>query len=207
MSLITDWNVKYRIVPKGVIHVGASIGEEVDEYCAIQPPPPVMWLEPNAILIPELNRRVLTRPGHEVFNVAAGDRDSTEMMNICDSSHFQCSSLLPFGTHKQQYPHIDFTGQVEVRVRKLDTLFADRIDAFDYLYCDTQGYEIFVLRGAENLLKHVKWCYLEYGDEELYRGSGVYADLAAFLKERGFAPKEKADLGYHWGDCLFGRLP
>jgi FkbM family methyltransferase len=204
MSLITDWMQKYNVKPKGVIHVGAALGEEVDEWCALQPPPPVAWIEPNPVLIPELKRRVLTRPGHEVINVAAGEMDCVVDLHVCDV-HFHCSSILPLGTHATQYPHIQYDRTIQVPMKTLDTLFADRLSAFDYLYSDTQGYELFILRGATQLLPSIKWCYLEYGDEELYRGSGLYKDLSEFLRGHGFVPKEKQDLGYRWGDCFFAR--
>jgi len=199
VGMITDWTAKYAIKPNGVIHVGASIGEEVEEWNRLTKR--VAWIEPNPALWPELERRTATY-GHKVLRCAAGETETLMEFNISDNPH--SSSLLPLGRHKEYYPHIGYAKTVRVHVLPLDILF-DGSDDYDYLYMDVQGYEGQVLLGATKLLPKIRWIYAEYNEEEMYSGCWLMPQLTSWLADRQFVLKEKLALHSAWGDALFIR--
>ncbi|OHB81174.1 MAG: hypothetical protein A2W31_05020 [Planctomycetes bacterium RBG_16_64_10] len=200
MSSITQWAEKYQIKPKGVIHVGAAIGEERDEWAAMTKR--VTWFEPNPACLPMLKANVEPL-GHEVVQAAVGERAGTLSLNV--SPNFHCSSILPLGRHSFHYPGIVYAHKVDVPVVALDEHFAGRYDQFDYLYLDTQGYEGQILLGSQKLLPHIKWAYLEYNDEELYTGCWLMPQLTKWMRERGLALREVERLHPAWGNAFWIR--
>ena len=200
MSTITDWAQKYGVRPQGVIHVGACIGEERDEWAALTQR--VAWIEANPALWEQLERNVVPM-GHEVVRAAAGTAAGTLTLHV--SPHVHCSSMMPLVRHATHYPHIGYSHDVQVPVRALDEVFAGRHQEFDYLYLDTQGYEGQVLMGAQQLLPHVRWIYAEYNNEELYGGCWLMPELTRWLGERGFGLKEIETLHPAWGNAFWVR--
>jgi len=200
-TAITHWARKHGIKPNGVVIVGASAGEEREEWQALTNR--VIWYEANPVLWPVLERNVLCIPGHEVVRSAVGSKRGTIKLNV--ASAMMSSSPLPLGRHAVHYPQITYTHQVEVPVVDLDASLKGRYDEFDYLYMDLQGYEGEALTGAKEFLKHVKWVYTEYNKEEMYLGCWLLPQLTAYLEACGFKLAEMAELHPAWGDCLFIR--
>ncbi len=61
------------------------------------------------------------------------------------------------------------------------------VERVDALKLDVQGAELAVLRGAGALLDHVRVLDLEVEFNPIYRAQPLFADIDAFLRERGFA--------------------
>lgn len=77
---------------------------------------------------------------------------------------------------------IMFTGSLQVIVTTLDFWDEEKkIPAIDLLWIDTQGAELDVLKGAENILKKTKLIYLECSEQKIYEGQAQYEDLVSFL--------------------------
>ncbi len=72
----------------------------------------------------------------------------------------------------------------EVTTVRLDDIA--EITEAHYLKIDVQGATLDVLRGAERLLKTTLVIYAEVEFVEMYRGQPLFAEVDAFLRERGF---------------------
>jgi hypothetical protein len=90
-----------------------------------------------------------------------------------------------------------------VRIKRLDDIPFNR-SLYDYLHIDTQGYELEVLKGAEESLKYIKTIQVEVYREELYRGCPMIDDITGFLKE--FKLKKVYWRGLSWGDAIYKRI-
>ena len=100
----------------------------------------------------------------------------------------QCSSLLPpLDRHTELYPQsVPVTSEL-VPVARLDDVFANYCASDDrvFLKIDTQGYELHVLRGAEDSLGAISGVQVELSLVPLYEGNPPYYDVMAFLEQRG----------------------
>jgi FkbM family methyltransferase len=194
------------ISPRGVIHVGAHLGEERELYrkMGFQK---VLFVEAN----PELSARLKSGMADDsaviVANCAISDHDGTATLHI--TSMDQSSSILPLKRHRDYYPMIEETGRLEVSSRRLGTLLAELNQStadFNFLHLDIQGAELRALRGAADLLKHFDAIATEVNFEELYEGCGLIEELDDLLESHGFHQRSLA-CPYHpsWGDAFYVR--
>jgi FkbM family methyltransferase len=201
--------VAHGIKPRGVIHVGAHHGAELEGYLQMGFER-VLFIEANPALIPRLKEKADAYSGKVfVANAAAMDADGLVMLNL--ASMDQSSSVLALYRHKEIYPTIKEAGQVEVPARRLDTLLVEiglNPADFNFLNIDVQGAELMVLRGAVQLLGNIQAINTEINLAELYRGGALLGELESFLASSGFN-RAAMVTPYHptWGDAFYVRKP
>ncbi|MBI4569431.1 MAG: FkbM family methyltransferase [Planctomycetes bacterium] len=197
---------RHGVTPRGVVHVGAHEGGEMEKYRALGVSR-VLFIEANPAVHERLVANVGKEPGVVTANVAISGADGEALLRV--TSMDQSSSLLPLKGHAAIYPDIVETSQVRVKTRRLDTLLAElglRAEDYNLLNIDIQGAELMALRGAERFLRHVDGINTEVNFEELYEGCALIEDLDAFLEERGFH-RAATTTPYHptWGDAWYAR--
>ena len=104
----------------------------------------------------------------------------------------------------EQYPQIEFNNREEVNITRLDDETFDR-DKFNFMNIDVQGYELEVLKGAEETLKSVDLVLTEVNKVEMYKDCAIIEDIDAYLLKFGFQRiVEYWQLdGGTWGDALY----
>jgi hypothetical protein len=92
----------------------------------------------------------------------------------------------------------------------LDTLIYNgelpffNIDDYDFLNCDTQGFDLNVMKGLGFLLDKFKWVYIEVNSSEVYKNCGQLQELEDYFLKFGLKKRElKFPPNKTWGDCLF----
>jgi FkbM family methyltransferase len=87
---------------------------------------------------------------------------------------------------------------VEIEVTTLD-LWADtsKVRFLDFIKLDTQGSELDILRGAEKLLHTVRALEVEVEFNPIYEGQPLFADVDAFLRQRGFVLWRLSDMVHY----------
>ena len=148
--------------------------------------------------------------GVELHHLALGDQPGTASLHI--SRRADSSSLLPIGELQTRlFPHTEEVGTHQVSVVLLDSLPALWQGAScALLKIDVQGFELSVLRGAQQALKHCAYVYAECSEVPLYTGQALYPEIEAFLRGEGFALKRRANEQWVEGrlvqaDYLFSR--
>lgn len=89
--------------------------------------------------------------------------------------------------HSTGDARISKEGTVEVEVKRLDDLWNG---GCDFLKIDTEGYEEFVLRGAENLLKHKPVVIVEQKPKKAQEYGLAETGAVEFLKSIGAVQRE-----------------
>lgn len=199
----SDLKKKYSMDIKGVIHVGAHYGEELDEYLK------------NGI-----NEIILFEPLNECFDnifikvnsygdslsaniqghqVALGSERGNVVMYLSDNDR-QSSSILKPKVHLTHHPHVKFDGTEEVEVDLLDNF--DTVDC-NFLNMDVQGYELEVLKGAKETLNHVDYVYCEVNRDEVYENNAFIEEIDEYLGNYNFERVETDWQGEIWGDALY----
>ena len=192
---------KYNMDVKGIIHVGAHYGEEISEYVdnGIQD---IIVFEPLSECFDVLAQKVMSLNANvEGHQVALGSAPGNATMYLSDNEK-QSSSILKPKVHLTHHPHVKFNGTEEVEVDMLDNF--DTKD-YNFLNMDVQGYELEVLKGATETLKHVDYVYCEVNRDEVYEGNAYVEELDEFLSAYGMERVETSWEGQIWGDALYIR--
>lgn len=195
---------KYKIKPRGIIHVGAHEGAELSAYqrMGIRN---ALFIEANPAVFERLNVNVGEFPGVKVANYAISNNNGMVTLHV--TSMDQSSSILPLKLHKELYPDIRETHQIVVQSRKLDTLLEElsiSVADFNLLNIDIQGAELLALQGSVNLLKNIDAINTEVNYDELYEGCALINQIDDFLAIQGFE-RVATTTPFHpsWGDAFY----
>src|SRR5262245_10761460 len=172
---------------RGVVHVGANVGQERDLYQRYNLD--VLWIEPIPDVFAALAANIAGYPCQRALECLVTDRDDASYEFNVANNGGASSSILALKEHRDVWPQVDFTKTITLRGITLATLLArERIDPaqYDALVMDTQGSELLVLQGAEPLLGHFRFIKTEVPDFEAYAGCAQLGDMDRFLQAHGY---------------------
>jgi len=186
---------------KGIIHIGAHYGEEIQEYVdnGIQKITVFEPLSKNFEVLAERLKNV--NADIQGYQVALGSQKGTATMYL-SSNEAQSSSILKPKEHLEHHPDVTFNGTEEVEVSVLDDYDLGDVN---FINMDVQGYELEVLRGGEKTLNNVDYVYCEVNRGEMYENNAMIDDIDKYLGEYGFERVETywPETWYKWGDALY----
>ena len=184
----------------GALHIGAHECEELFFYIKLGIHKNIVWVD--AIHEKVIEAKYKGLPIYEAIITDKDDEDVT--FNI--SNNGQSSSVLEFGTHSKEHPHVVYVDKVQGKSVTVDTFFErNDLDAqkYDFWNFDIQGAELMALKGATKSIKHAKVLYLEVNEKELYKGCGLINEIDAFLAQYNFKRILTSMTKYGWGDALY----
>jgi len=132
-------------------------------------------------------------PQVTLHEMALGEEEGTAKLII--SKRTDSSSLLPAAkTLSDLFNGTEPSGETcTVRVAPLDACPLHWQSARRALLkIDVQGYELSVLKGAHQALKHCAYVYVESSDIVLYEGQALFDEVRAFLEGEGFVLKSRS---------------
>ncbi len=196
------------IQPRGVIHVGAYEGKDLQLYQRLGFQK-ILLIEANPIVFKRLGRTIEPDKNVIAVNCAISDHNGTATLHV--TSLEENSSILPLKQVTQFYPQIHETEQVSVPSRSIDSLLQElklNPQEFNVLNLDIQGAELLALKGAKNWLKFVDAIKTEVNYEELYEGCVLIDQLDNFLNQQGFE-RGTTNSPTHpsWGDAFYVKKP
>ncbi len=200
---------KYGINPKGVLHVGASEGQEAQTYADLGIKK-VIWIEPIPNIYAKLCENITQFSGHLAFNYCCGDEDYKDMVLHIANNGGQSSSVLELGTHLIEHPDVRYVDNIPVQTRRLDSLFHEgslptaELHNYDFLNCDTQGFDLNVVKGLGDLLDNFKWVYIEVNISDVYKNCAQLPEVEEYFSKFRLIKRElRFPPNKTWGDCLF----
>jgi FkbM family methyltransferase len=198
MNILNKNNICVR--GEGGFHIGAHDCEEIPFYnrMGIQP---VVWIDAIPAKVQESKRRGIPN----VYHAVVTDKDDADV-TFHVSNNGQSSSVLEFGTHAVEHPHVHYINTIQQKTITIDTFFSrNNIDSSKYTFWnfDIQGAELMALRGATKTLQYVKALYLEVNEKELYKNCGLIQDIDAFLATYHFKRVLTHMTPHGWGDALY----
>lgn len=196
---------KYKINPIGAFHVGASLGQEADEYYknGIKH---TLWIEALPDIYSQLLINLLPYKNAIAIKECVSDVDGKEIQFNVANNEGQSSSLLQFGTHTKEHPTVKFINRIKMETIRLDTLIEKYLldmDKYDFLNIDLQGAELLALKGLGKYLEGFKYLYLEVNRAPLYVGCPMVEEIDEYLKPFGFERVETKWTGAGWGDGFY----
>tara|TARA_R110000782_G_scaffold195198_2_gene284732 strand:+ start:97 stop:714 length:618 start_codon:yes stop_codon:yes gene_type:complete len=199
----TNLQRKYKIAPKGVLHVGANVGEEIPEYKKIGVNK-MIFIEANPKIFQVLEKKTAADENIICFNECVGDVDGQEVTFHISNNAGQSSSFLDLGTHKEQHPDVHYIKDLKLKTVRLDTLLEGLDSDYNFLNMDLQGAEGLALKGMGKLLDQFDYLYLEVNKTEVYKGCMQLPEMDEFLKD--FHRVETLWPGRcTWGDAFYIR--
>ncbi len=119
---------------------------------------------------------------------AVGAFKGTATIHVAGNS--VSSSLLPMqSSHESAAPQSIGRGVEEITIGRLDDIVRDQgipIDRHVLIKIDTQGYELEVLKGAEETVAAVGVIQAEMSFQPLYGGQPLFDEVYAYFASRGF---------------------
>ena len=135
---------------------------------------------------------------------AAGRIAEKKLLNLATNG--ESSSLLEFGTHKERYPHINYTSKIEVETKILDNWLDENFTnkkIYNFINIDIQGYELEALKGMPKQLKIADYIYLEVNFEQVYDGCSELKEIDRYLKQFSFKRVGMRKTNKGWGDAIY----
>ena len=177
---------------RGIVHVGASTGQERLHYQARGLD--VLWVEAIPEVFERLAQNIAGLPKQQAFQALVSDSDGDAKTFFVSSNEGMSSSYLPPKQHKEVWPQVTFEQTLSLTTTRLDTLFErERLDhnRYDGMVLDTQGSELSVLKGAGYLLRRFRFILVEAADFESYEGCCQVSELREFMMDNGFKEKRR----------------
>lgn len=199
--------VNKYVQPKTILDIGAHNGQFYGWAKKTWPNVPIFMIEANHLHGEKL--KSLTQNNQDNYLITAlGDsvRDVT----------FYTRKDKPWTEGNSYYKEHNFWDipqlvlENKITLKKLDDLFED--DAvFDLIKVDTQGSELDILKGGENLVNRASAIILEVSYIEYNEGAPSQQETLDYMKEIGFT--QKMSIGEHYNgeevvqkDLLFLRI-
>ena len=183
---------------RGVIHIGANIGQERHLYA--DRGLAVLWIEPIPSVFATLVDNIREEPRQRAINALLLDKDDVEHVFHVASNDGASSSIFDFHMHSDIWPEISYVVDLRIRSSTLPSVLRrEGVELFEYdaLVLDTQGSELFVLKGAEPILGRFRYIQTEAADFESYRDGALASQITSFMKEHGFVLTYKQQMARH----------
>jgi FkbM family methyltransferase len=170
-----------------IIDVGANIGQFGSSMRRYGYNKKLLSFEPLKSAFAKLEIAAKKDQKWEVYNYGLGHENSKSTINVSkNSSSSSLLKMLP--VHINNAPQSKYIDTEEINIKTLDSIFDQLCDKSEniLLKIDTQGYEKFVLEGANFSLKHIRIILLEMAIVPLYNKEVLFRPMIDFLDEKGF---------------------
>jgi len=175
------------LTPKVFLELGAHCGDDTAWFLMHIPSVMIHAFEPDPRNAPHFyanDHHVIDRNRAVLHEVAVSNKCGTAPFVLSETYHKEewtySSSLLKPKNHRHRFPGVKFGQTVFVRTVTMDSA-CENIPQVDFIWCDIQGAEGDMVRGAQSVLKRTRYLYTEYSDHEMYEGQPKLADLMTLL--------------------------
>lgn len=190
----------------GALHIGAHECEELQFYME-----DLSLTAYDVIWVEAMQHKVYENIGRGIpnqYQAVISDVDDADT-NFYVANNGQSSSILEFGTHAVEHPHVYYIEQKKLKTKTIATLYDENnLDAKKYNFwnLDIQGAELLALKGSKHNIDYADAIYLEVNDKELYKNCALFTELNEFLQSKGFTCVLKKVTPHGWGDALYCRV-
>lgn len=178
--------------PRTVVDAGGNVGQTALAFSRYWPRARIVSIEPVRATYLELEQRCRGNGRIQCLNLALGAENGLARMRV--SANSELSSVI---TGEEDDPGI----VEEVAMRRLDGLARELgVDGIDLLKIDTEGFELQVLKGAEELVAAggVSAVYAECRFSRNKVKQVLFQDLDAYLVGCGYIFSGFYEI-YRWG--------
>lgn len=189
---------------KGVIHIGAHLMQEREEYLS-HGLDNTIWIEADPSIysrIESINHESLKESAFNYLITDIDDREYT--FNIADNEGMS-SSIFDFDKHLLYHP-VRFGRSITLKSKRMDSVINENqidINSYDFLNIDVQGADLLVLKSFGDLLNNIKYIYIELNKEHLYKDCPLIQDIDEYLEKFKFKRVLTEICKAQWGDGFY----
>jgi FkbM family methyltransferase len=178
----------------------------------------IISFEPVESVYARLLERARVDPKWKVHNVALGNEDVVRTINVTKGAELH-SFLTPSDYLNEHFEgsFADVVRREEVQLRRLDSIYDDVMQDIQapkiFLKLDTQGYDLEVLKGAKDTIRHIVGLQSEVSVLPIYKNMPDYLEALGIYRSLGFAltglftvSREPRTLKVIDYDCVMVRL-
>ncbi|SJZ32406.1 FkbM family methyltransferase [Sediminibacterium ginsengisoli] len=170
---------------KTIIDVGANEGQFTKKILRVFPDAVVHSFEPLTDVYNKLSEAFGQNKNIITYNYGLGE--SAEEKMIYNNEYSPSSSLLEMlDLHKNNFDFAVKSEPIRIQIRTLDSFFPQPPAGPLLLKIDVQGYEMFVLKGAAQILEQTDLLIIETSFYPLYKDQHLFEDIYDYLTARGF---------------------
>lgn len=171
---------------KGILHIGAHIGQERNTYNALKKP--VLWIEAIPEIFTILASNISGLYEQVALCVLLGDIEESPTKFHLASNQLASSSLFEFGSQKG-FKSLNMTGEIDLEMRRLDHVCSKNdLRRYNHWVIDVQGAEMKVLQGAGKLIEQCESLLIEVSTREVYASGTTWPDLRSYLVDKDLYP-------------------
>jgi len=218
--LIQSFLKRYKIKPKGMIHVGGHMGHEVLPYALlgfekvliIEPlEPAIEKLQAITGIYNDLAQSCVAVFGGDPFveifleQLAAGEKECNSTLYVTresalSSTHRPLSEVQVNGVNLSEV-----TMEQAIQVRPLDKIIEEKYAGIEFngIRVNVQGDELAVFRGAANLIGKLDFIFCEANYDQRYEGIPTTEELVGFLETHNHTLVRHDKLSDSVGNLLF----
>lgn len=200
---------KHNIKPTGVLHLGASTGQELATYIQFGMKP-MVFVEAIPSVYEQLKRNISGCLEAIAINACIADEDGKEVVFNVSNNEAQSSSFLELGHHKVIHPEVHYVEAINMTTKTVASIVRENnidLSKFNFLNADLQGAELMALKGMGSLILYFKYLYLEVNMTDTYVGCPHVSEIDEYVAEYGFRRVETGNwVAESWTDSLYERL-
>ena len=198
--MISIFLEKFKHDINGIIHVGAHLGQEVEQYTKYDVSK-IYLFEPQIEIFNNLVKKMKRYENVSCFNIALGSQNQVNTLYKSEGNEGKSSSILEPNYHLKVQPNIHFNDTEEITIQRFDDL---GIDTLNFLTLDVQGYELEALKGFGDKLNDVEFIFTEINTKDLYSNNALVKDLDKYLKRYDFVRIfTNIDCFKYYGDAFY----
>jgi FkbM family methyltransferase len=193
----------YGCSPKGIIHIGACMCEELNIYLKYGlTNKNIIWIEGN----PETYKYAKTILPTDVKLYNALIADSSYIVDFVVTNNICSSSMLELKDHLKVHPDVIESKKIRLITTNLTSFLIKYnldIDNYNMLVMDIQGAEFLALEGMKDIISKFKYIFLEVSTIELYEKNAKFTEIKKFLNDFNFELVCHKLNEFNWGDAYF----
>ena len=178
-----------KIYPAGVLDIGAHFGETADVVKIVFPSANLKLFEGNPYCEFTLKMR-----GYDCQMCLLGsgkDETATFFVNPDDLTSTGCSIYL------EQSKCFALPEQITLPIHRLDDVIPENQRAsYDFIKMDVQGAELDVLEGATEILKGIRFVFMEVSFQTYNKGAPLFAEVVGYMNKKNFVAVDMCDISW-----------
>lgn len=170
-----------------ILDVGANTGQYAQKLRKYGFNGEIHSFEPIQSTFEILKKNSLNDEHWFVYNVAVGAKNGKEIIHVSENT--ESSSILDINSSNQISKELTkYVNTEEIEIIRLDKLINELASKKKKLFLkvDTQGYEMEVLKGIDNIEENIVGLQLELSLTQLYESELLYDEIIYYLKKKKY---------------------
>lgn len=207
-SDLMRWVSDYKIDVKSIVHIGAHLVQERNEYKTLGAEF-VLWIEAMPWISEKASRILRDYPNQELLSALVWSEKGIEKEFYVAGDNGSSSSAYQPYLISASHPEVQVSQKIRLKTTTMDELlepYLKRLSDSNMLVLDTQGAELEVLHGGNNILHVFDFLVTEVSIRELYKNAPKLRQYVTQIEKVGFTLLEaRINRATGWGDAIFVR--